>query len=94
VYRLYNVKTVNNKERTVGYFSELAGEVEELLFRGVATADIAEHLNMSVEQVEAYIQQLEDADRKPPEPTEYEEWQDLPWGGDDAFETCNHWEDC
>jgi hypothetical protein len=27
------------------------------------------------------------------DPTTYEEYQDLPWGGDDQFETCNFCED-
>jgi hypothetical protein len=26
-------------------------------------------------------------------PTSYEEYQDLPWGGDDQFETCSYCED-
>ena len=27
------------------------------------------------------------------QPSTYDEYQDLPYGGDDAFETCNHYED-
>jgi DNA-directed RNA polymerase sigma subunit (sigma70/sigma32) len=47
----------------MGIMSALAIDVEELLFEGATPEQIAAKLNLSVEQVEAYIQLLEDSDR-------------------------------
>ena len=49
----------------MGYFSNLAIEVESALFEGATVAEIAERFNLSVLAVEAYIAQLEDADHDP-----------------------------
>ena len=54
----------------MGYFSNLGIEIEEALFEGATVEQIAERFNLSVPAVEAYIEQLEDADR---EPYEYDE---------------------
>lgn len=37
--------------------------------------------------------QCEDYYGDEPDVDSYTEYQDLPWGGDDAFETCNYCED-
>jgi DNA-binding NarL/FixJ family response regulator len=47
----------------MGYFSNLAIEIETALCEGATVAQIAEHFNLSPEQVTAYIEQLESADR-------------------------------
>jgi DNA-binding NarL/FixJ family response regulator len=49
----------------MGYFSNLAIEVESALFEGATVEQIAERFNLSVPAVEAYISQLEDADCDP-----------------------------
>jgi DNA-binding NarL/FixJ family response regulator len=49
----------------MGYFSNLAIEVEEALCEGATVEQIAERFNLSVAQVRAYIEQLEQADRDP-----------------------------
>ena len=72
--------------------SELAMEVEDLLFDGFTAAEVAERLNMPVEMVDEVIQQIEAAYEADGQPSEYEEWQDV-YGGDDAFETCSYCED-
>jgi orotate phosphoribosyltransferase-like protein len=46
----------------MGYFSQLALDVEEMLFDGLSVTEIAQKLNISVEQVEACIEDLESAD--------------------------------
>lgn len=48
----------------MGYFSQQALDVEDMLFEGATVAEIAEKMNISVEQVQAYVQQLEDSDRE------------------------------
>jgi DNA-binding NarL/FixJ family response regulator len=49
----------------MGYFSNLAIEVEEALCAGATVQQIAERFDMSEAQVRAYIEQLEQADRDP-----------------------------
>jgi len=51
----------------MGYFSQLALDVEEMLFEGATPKQIAEKLNISVAQVEKCIADLETADYDPPE---------------------------
>ena len=46
----------------MGYFSQLALDIEEMLFEGASTVEIAQKLNLSVEEVEAQIALLEEAD--------------------------------
>ena len=45
--------------------SEMAISVEEMLFDGASYTEIAKALNISVEQVEAYVAQLEEMDIDP-----------------------------
>ena len=49
----------------MGYFSNLGIEIEEALFQGATVEQIAERFNLSVPAVNAYIEQLEEADREP-----------------------------
>ena len=49
----------------MGYFSNLAIDIEQALFEGATVAQIAERFNLSVPAVKAYIEQLEQADREP-----------------------------
>jgi hypothetical protein len=49
----------------MGYFSNLAIEIEEALFQGATVEQIAERFNLSVPAVNAYIEQLEEVDREP-----------------------------
>lgn len=49
----------------MGYFANLAIEIEEALFEGATVAQIAERFNISEAQVRAYIEELEEADREP-----------------------------
>jgi DNA-binding NarL/FixJ family response regulator len=49
----------------MGYFSDLAIDIEEALFDGATVEQIADRFNLSVPAVKAYIEQLEEADRKP-----------------------------
>jgi DNA-binding NarL/FixJ family response regulator len=49
----------------MGYFSNLAVDVESALFDGATVVEIADRFNLSEEQVEAYIEQLEEDDREP-----------------------------
>jgi hypothetical protein len=51
----------------MGYFSQLALDVEELLFDGATVQEIAGKLNISEAQVEACIKDLEEADCDPGE---------------------------
>ncbi len=55
----------------MGMMSELAIDVEEMLFEGASVAEIAKALNLSVEQVEACVADLESADVDP------YEWDDM-----------------
>lgn len=47
----------------MGFFSNLAVEIEEALFNGATVEQIAKQFNISEAQVRAYIEQLEQADR-------------------------------
>jgi len=49
----------------MGYFSNLAIDIEEALFQGATVEQIAERFNLSVPAVNAYIEQLEEADHEP-----------------------------
>lgn len=49
----------------MGYFSRLAVDVEEALCEGATREQIAQKLNISVSQVDEYIDELESADRDP-----------------------------
>ena len=49
----------------MGYFSQLAIDIEEALFEGATREQIAEKFNLSLAQVDAYIEDLESADRDP-----------------------------
>lgn len=49
----------------MGYFSQLALDIEEMLFDGLSETEIAEKLNLSVEEVEVQIALLEEADYEP-----------------------------
>lgn len=51
----------------MGYFSQLALDVEELLFEGDSPEQIAKKLNISVAEVNKLIEDLENADYDPPE---------------------------
>jgi len=46
----------------MGYFSEKAIEIQEMLFDGATPEQIASAVNMSVEAVEQYINELDNAD--------------------------------
>ena len=62
----------------MGFFSELALDVQELVCEGYTAEQIAEKLNLSVEQVEEYICQLEEADYDyDGQPDELTEWMDF-----------------
>lgn len=49
----------------MGYFSNLAIDIETALCEGATAEQIAEKFNISEQQVKACIKQLEDADRDP-----------------------------
>ena len=49
----------------MGYFSNLAIDIEEALCEGATVEQIAERFNLSVPAVNAYIEQLEEVDREP-----------------------------
>lgn len=51
----------------MGYFNQLAIDIEEALFEGYTVEEIARRFNLSVAQVNDYIEQLEQADVDPPE---------------------------
>ena len=56
----------------MGYFSQLALDIEEMLFDGAPESEIAQKLNISVEEVQEQITLLEEADFDP-EPIDYED---------------------
>lgn len=60
----------------MGYFSQLALDIEELLFEGASEAEIAQKLNISIEEVEEQIALLEEADYDG-QPDELTEWMDF-----------------
>jgi hypothetical protein len=66
--------------------------IEEALFEGASAEEIASQFNLSIATVEEIIARLEDSYAEP-DIDSYTEYQDLPWGGDDAFETCSYAED-
>ena len=45
------------------------------------------------EMVREYYEDEFSSDENDGQPSMYEEYQDLPWGGDDMFETCSYAED-
>lgn len=49
----------------MGYFSNLAIDVEEALAQGATVQQVAERFDMSEPEVLAFIEQLESADRDP-----------------------------
>ena len=49
----------------MGYFSNLAVEIEEALFEGATVEQIAERFTLSVPQVRAFMEQMEESDREP-----------------------------
>lgn len=49
----------------MGYFSNLAIDIEEAVASGATVAKVAEHFGISEAEVHAVIAQLEDADRDP-----------------------------
>lgn len=49
----------------MGYFSNLAIDIEEALFQGATVEQIAQRLNLSVSEVQAYIEQMQESDREP-----------------------------
>ena len=49
----------------MGYFSNLAIEIEEALHRGFSREQIASMLGITVQDVQAVIEQLEESDREP-----------------------------
>lgn len=57
----------------MGFFKDIAVDIEQELFEGTAVPQIAAKLNLSVPQVEAYIRELEQADRDPVELVAYED---------------------
>ena len=48
----------------MGYFSNLAIDVEEALAKGATVEQIATRFDLSVEDIQGLIQQLGDADRE------------------------------
>ena len=63
-----------NKEKQMGIMSMLAITVEEMLFEGATVQEIANETQLSVAQVSAYIQDLENMDVEPYEYADYEEY--------------------
>ena len=49
----------------MGYFSNLAIDINEARFAGATVDEIAERFNLSVPAVKNYIEQMEEADREP-----------------------------
>lgn len=49
----------------MGYFSNLAIEIEEAVFDGATVEQIAERFTLSVPQVRAFMEQMEESDREP-----------------------------
>ena len=49
----------------MGYFSNLAIDVEEALAQGATVQQVAERFNLSEAEVLVYVEQLEQADRDP-----------------------------
>ena len=49
----------------MGYFSNLAIDIEEALYKGATAEQIATRFDLPVEDVQVLIQQLDEADRDP-----------------------------
>jgi len=49
----------------MGYFSNLAVEIEEAVFDGATAEQIAARFNLTVGEVRAFIEQMEESDREP-----------------------------
>jgi uncharacterized protein (DUF433 family) len=49
----------------MGYFSNLAIDIEEALSKGATVEQIANRYDLPVEDIQLLIQQLDDADRDP-----------------------------
>ena len=49
----------------MGYFSNLAIDIEEALYKGATVEQIANRYDLPVEDIQGLIQQLDDADRDP-----------------------------
>jgi hypothetical protein len=49
----------------MGYFSNLAIDVEEALAKGATVEQVATRFDLSPDQVQDYIKQLDQADRDP-----------------------------
>ena len=49
----------------MGYFSNLSIEIEEALYQGATVEQIAERFDVSVPEVLAVIEMIEEADREP-----------------------------
>ena len=73
---------------------QLAMEIETALFDGATADEISALFDIPIQQVYEFIEQLEASynEELDGQPDTYTEYQDL-YGGDDAFETCNYFED-
>lgn len=49
----------------MGYFSNLAVDIEEAVFAGATVKQIAERFNVTVPEVQAVIEMIEESDREP-----------------------------
>ena len=49
----------------MGYFSNLAVEIEEAVFDGATVEQIAVRFDLTVSEVRAFIEQMQEADREP-----------------------------
>lgn len=49
----------------MGYFSNLAVDIEEAVFEGATVEQIAERFNVTIAEVKAVIEMMEEADREP-----------------------------
>jgi len=68
--------TLTNKERDMGYFSNLELDVESMSADGYMPAEIAEALQITFDEVMAVLEKLDaaDMDEYDGQPTEQEEW--------------------
>lgn len=51
----------------MGYFSNLAIDIEEALHKGATVEQIAKRFNMTILQVQEFVEQLDQCDRDPVE---------------------------
>jgi transposase len=49
----------------MGYFSNLAIDIEEALVKGATVEQIATRFDLSIDDVQSLVQQLDEADRDP-----------------------------